>query len=92
MSIGTLEQVWVVAEVFERQAAEVKIGLPVTMTLDYLPGKRMGVEKLIMSTPHLMQRPERSEYAFVLNNDDDLLKPNMFAQVLIHADSSKKQF
>jgi len=39
MSIGKLDQVWVEAEVFERQAPEVSVGLPVTMSLAYLPGK-----------------------------------------------------
>jgi Cu(I)/Ag(I) efflux system membrane fusion protein len=39
MSIGDLSEVWVEAEVFERQAGQVKTGTPVTMTLDYLPGK-----------------------------------------------------
>ena len=38
-SIGALDNVWVEAEVFERQAALVKKGAPVLMTLDYLPGK-----------------------------------------------------
>ncbi|NQZ81334.1 MAG: efflux RND transporter periplasmic adaptor subunit, partial [Colwellia sp.] len=39
MSIGDLSEVWVEAEVFERQAALVKTDTPVTMTLDYIPGK-----------------------------------------------------
>jgi len=39
MSIGTLSQVWMEAEIFERQASLVKIGLPVSMTLEYLPGR-----------------------------------------------------
>ena len=34
-NISTLKQVWVSAEVFERQAAQIKVGDPVTMTLDY---------------------------------------------------------
>ncbi|MEQ9567587.1 MAG: efflux RND transporter periplasmic adaptor subunit, partial [Pseudomonadales bacterium] len=40
LSIGSLDQVWVEAEVFERQAALVDLGLPVSMTLDYLPGRQ----------------------------------------------------
>ena len=40
MSIGALDEVWVEAEVFERQAALVAVRTPVTMTLDYLPGRR----------------------------------------------------
>ena len=40
MSIAHLEEVWVEAEVFERQAGLISKGLPVTMTLDYLPGRQ----------------------------------------------------
>merc|ERR1712137_1073052 len=39
LSIGALDEVWVDAEIFERQSAQVTVGLPVTMTLDFLPGK-----------------------------------------------------
>ncbi len=88
MSIGTLEQIWVVAEVFERQAAEVKVGLPVTMTLDYLPGKEWrGEVDYVYPTLDAKTRTLRVRLRF--DNEDDLLKPNMFAQVVIHADSSK---
>ena len=40
MSIAQLDEVWVEAEVFERQAELIRVGLPVTMTLDYLSGQR----------------------------------------------------
>jgi len=89
MSIGTLEQVWVVAEVFERQAAEVKVGLPVTMTLDYLPGKEWrGEVDYVYPTLDAKTRTVRVRLRF--DNKDSLLKPNMFAQVVIHADSPQK--
>ena len=42
LSIVQLDQVWVEAEVFERDAALIKKGLPVSMTLDYLPGEGLG--------------------------------------------------
>ena len=39
MSVGALDDVWVEAEVFERQAAQVRVGQAVTMRLDYLPAR-----------------------------------------------------
>ena len=40
VSVGTLDDVWVQAEIFESQAPLVEVGLPVTMTLDYLATKQ----------------------------------------------------
>lgn len=89
MSIGTLEQVWVEAEVFERQASQVAVGLPVTMTLDYLPGKEWsGVVDYVYPSLDAKTRTVRVRLRF--DNEDHLLKPEMFAQVVIHAESSEK--
>jgi Cu(I)/Ag(I) efflux system membrane fusion protein len=83
MSIGTLDHVWVEAEVFERQASEVEVGLPVTMTLDFLPGKqwRGSVDYIY---PALDAKTRTLKIRLRFDNDDDELKPNMFAQVIIH--------
>lgn len=89
MSIGTLEQVWVEAEVFERQASEVAVGLSVTMTLDYLPGKEWrGVVDYVYPTLNAKTRTLRVRLRF--ENENDILKPDMFAQVAIHAESSEE--
>lgn len=89
MSIGNLEQVWVEAEVFERQVAGVAVGLPVTMTLDYLPGKEWkGVVDYVYPTLNAKTRTLRVRLRF--DNNDRLLKPAMFAQVVIHLDNSEK--
>ncbi len=89
MSIGKLDQVWVEAEVFERQAADVAPGLPVTMTLDYLPGREWrGVVDYVYPTLNAKTRtlPVRLRFA----NKEGLLKPDMFAQVVIDAKSNDK--
>lgn len=84
MSIGALDQVWVEAEVFERQVPFVKVGIPVTMTLDYLPGEIWrGQVDYIYPTLDATTRTVKVRLKF--NNRDDLLKPNMFAQVTIDA-------
>ncbi|KZN49565.1 hypothetical protein N474_04720 [Pseudoalteromonas luteoviolacea CPMOR-2] len=84
MSIGQLEQVWVEVEVFERDAALVEAGLPVTMRLDYLPGKAwQGDVDYVYPSLDAKSRTLRVRLRF--DNSDLALKPNMFAQVSIHA-------
>ena len=89
MSIGTLKQVWVNAEIFERQASEIKIGLPVDMTLDYLPGKEWkGTVDYIY--PVLNPQSRTVQVRVVLDNPDIALKPNMFVHVSIDTSQIKK--
>ncbi len=83
MSIGALEQIWVEAEVFERQAGQVVKGTPVTMKLDFLPGKAWrGTVDYIYPTLDVKTRAVKIRLRF--ENKNLLLKPNMFAQVKIH--------
>ncbi|GAB1259662.1 efflux RND transporter periplasmic adaptor subunit [Aurantivibrio plasticivorans] len=89
LSIGALDQVWVDAEIFERQAALVKAGDPVTMNLDYLPGKTWsGQVDYIYPTLDSKTRTVRLRLRF--ENPDFALKPNMFAQVAVHSDSAEQ--
>jgi len=88
MSIGGLDEVWVEAEVFERQAALVSTGLPVTMTLDYLPGEEWeGTVDYVYPTLDPKTRTLRVRMRFP--NPEGALKPNMFAAVAIHAGSDE---
>ena len=38
-TVADLSRVWVIADVFEYEAAGVRIGMPATLTLSYLPGR-----------------------------------------------------
>lgn len=88
MSIGKLDQVWVEAEVFERQASEVAVGIPVTMTLAYIPGKNwQGKVDYVYPTLNTKTRTVKVRLRF--DNENEALKPNMFAQVVIHAESEQ---
>lgn len=80
MSIGNLDQVWVEAEVFESQASLVEQGIPVSMTVDYLPGEEwQGQVDYIQPALDAMTRTMKVRLRF--DNQDGILKPNMFAQV-----------
>jgi Cu(I)/Ag(I) efflux system membrane fusion protein len=89
MSIGALDDVWVKAEVFERQAAQVKVGQLVTMTLGFVPGETwQGQVDYVYPTLDAKTRTLTVRLRF--DNTNMLLKPNMFAQVIIHNDSEKQ--
>ncbi|TWX70181.1 efflux RND transporter periplasmic adaptor subunit [Colwellia sp. C1TZA3] len=84
LSIGDLSEVWLEAEVFERQAHQVKTGTPVTMTLDYLPGRTwQGQVDFIYPTLDAKTRTVKVRSHF--SNEEGELKPNMFAQIVIHS-------
>lgn len=87
MSIGSLEQVWVEAEVFERLASKVKLGQLVTMTLDYLPGQTwQGKVDYLYPSLDAKTRTLRARLRF--ENPGKVLRPNMFAQITIHTEES----
>ena len=84
-SIVQLDQVWVEAEVYERDAALIKTGLPVTMKLDYLPAKEwQGVVDYVY--PTLNNQSRTLAVRLIFDNPDNLLKPNMFANLEITAE------
>jgi membrane fusion protein, copper/silver efflux system len=90
LSIGVLDEVWVIAEVFERQVSLVSPGDPVVMTLDYIPGKIWeGVVDFIYPTLDADTRTAQLRLRF--KNPGEELKPNMFAQVTIqHRDEGEQ--
>lgn len=85
LSIGALDEVWVDAEIFERQSNQIKKGLAVTMTLEYLPGKKWQ-GKVDYVYPTLDEKTRTLKARLRFENPDYFLKPNMFAQVTIHSD------
>ena len=89
MSIGDLAEVWVEAEVFERQAAQVKTGTPITMKLDYLPGKEYKVN-VDYIYPTLNPKTRTMKVRIRVDNEKGEFKPDMFAQIIIHTTGDEK--
>jgi len=89
MSIGNLSQVWVVAEVFERQANQIEQGTAVTMSLDYLPGKKWQ-GKIDYVYPILDAKTRTVKVRLRFDNKNGEFKPNMFAQITIHTSSDEE--
>ena len=83
MSIANLDRVWVLAEVFERQADWIQPGQRAEVELDYLPGKRLqGTVDYVY--PELDPKTRTLKVRMRFDNEYDLFRPNMFARVTIH--------
>jgi len=83
MSIAELDKVWVLAEVFEREAAWVRPGQMAMVELDYLPGK-MWHGTVDYVYPELDPKTRTLTVRIRFDNEDEMLRPNMFARVTIH--------
>ncbi len=83
MSIARLDRVWLLAEVFERQAAWVRAGQRAEVVLDYLPGERwQGSVDYVYPELDLKTRTLKVRLRF--DNEAEILRPNMFARVTIY--------
>ena len=89
MSVARLDKVWVLAEVFERQAAWVKPGQEATVVLDYVPGKTwQGVVDYVY--PELDAKTRTLNVRLRFDNESEALRPNMFARVTIRTEGFGK--
>lgn len=82
MSLGDLSSIWVLAEVFERQAHWVKVGQDAEVTLSYLPGQ-VWQGKVEYIYPSLDPKTRTLKVRLRFENPDEGLKPNMYASVRI---------
>ena len=87
MSIAELDKVWVLAEVFEREAAWVRPGQMAMVELDYLPGK-MWHGTVDYVYPELDPKTRTLKVRIRFDNEDEMLRPNMFARVTIHGEDT----
>ena len=87
MSIAELDKVWVLAEVFEREAAWVRPGQMAMVELDYLPGK-MWHGTVDYVYPELDPKTRTLTVRIRFDNEDEMLRPNMFARVTIHGEDT----
>ncbi|MED5503903.1 MAG: efflux RND transporter periplasmic adaptor subunit [Pseudomonadota bacterium] len=82
ISAGPLDNVWVDAEVFERQAHWMKAGSQATMTLDAIPGNGwQGVVDYVY--PILDPKTRTLRVRLKFPNPNGELKPNMFANIAL---------
>lgn len=83
MTLADLSTVWLLAEVFERQAEWVEDGQPAEVSLSYIPGKiwEGNVEYIY---PTLDAKTRTLKVRLLFDNPGERLKPNMYANVKIY--------
>ncbi len=88
VAIGQLDSIWVIAEVFERQAGWLAPGQKVTMSVASYPGEVWhGTVEYIY--PELDAMTRTSQVRIRFDNADERLKPNMYAQLRIEAGNAE---
>ncbi len=84
LTLADLSSVWLLADVFERQADWVKVGQSAEVRLPYRPGEvREGQVEFIY--PNLDPKTRTLRVRLRFDNEDEALKPDMYAQVQIFA-------
>ena len=87
LRIADLSEVWVIAEVAEQDLGLVREGAAAVLTLRAMPGKPIQ-GKVDFVYPELNAATRTGRIRIVLANPDLLLKPEMFADVVIDAGSA----
>jgi Cu(I)/Ag(I) efflux system membrane fusion protein len=82
MSLGDLSSVWLLAEVFEKQAQWVRVGQDAEVRLSYVPG-HVWQGKVEYIYPSLDPKTRTLKVRLRFENPDEGLKPNMYANVRI---------
>ncbi|WP_394846807.1 FixH family protein [Pendulispora brunnea] len=87
--IAAIDKVWIEADVYEADLANVRVGQPATVTLDYLPGRSYQA-KVGYVYPYLESKARTGRVRVVLTNRDLELRPGMYASVSLGADVGKR--
>lgn len=89
INLVDLSSVWLMAEVFERQADWVKVGQRADAYLPYMPDKSWE-GKVEYVYPSLDPKTRSLKVRLRFDNPDEQLKPNMYANVNIFAKPRRK--
>uniref|UniRef100_UPI002FC8F950 efflux RND transporter periplasmic adaptor subunit n=1 Tax=Aromatoleum sp. TaxID=2307007 RepID=UPI002FC8F950 len=86
--IADLSKVWVIADIFERDLARVRVGQPAGVTLDAFPDRHFDA-KVAFVYPTLNVETRSTQIRLELDNRDGVLRPGMFAHVELSPPSAK---
>ncbi len=88
-TITDLSTVWVNADIYENELANVRLGQRATIALSYFPGQRFS-GKVTWIAPVLEEKTRTTKVRLEFANRDFKLKPEMYANVEIEVDGGKK--
>jgi len=84
LEVADLATIWVDADIYQYELPWIKVGQPVTMTLDYLPGETFP-GKIDYLYPYLNEASRTARVRLRFPNPGLRLKPEMFARVKIES-------
>lgn len=87
--IAGLDSVWVEAELYESELSRVEVGQTARVTLPYLPG-RSFTGRVAFIYPYLDGARRTGRVRVELANPDLVLKPDMFAHVVLESDLGER--
>lgn len=88
-TVADLSTVWVVADVFEYEAAGVRLGQAATLKLDYLPG-RVFRGRVSYILPQVDPATRTLKVRIQFDNPDFALKPDMYGQVELQTGGARR--
>ena len=88
-TITDLSTVWVNADIYEFELANVRLGQRATIALSYFPGQTFS-GKVTWIAPVLEEKTRTTKVRLEFANRDFKLKPEMYANVEIEVDGGKK--
>lgn len=83
--VADLSMVWVQAKVYEYELPHIELGKPVTVTVAALPGRQFS-GKVVFIQPTVEEATRTIQVRVELPNPEGLLKPGMFADIVITHD------
>lgn len=89
MSISNLDQIWINADIFQRDASLVKKGQTAEIKVQGYPG-RVWEGTIDYVYPVLNPRSRTLRVRFVVDNEDSALKPNMFAEINVSGETTQE--
>lgn len=84
LTLADLSSVWLLVDVFERQAEWVRVGMPAEVEVPYLPGE-VWEGKVEFIYPRIDPKTRTLRVRVRFDNPEEVLKPDMYAQVRIYA-------
>lgn len=87
--IADISRVWVLADIYESDIPFVKIGQRARITVTPLPGKNL-TGKITYIYPYLSPQTRSVKVRIELENPDEKLKPEMYADVQIEVNLGKR--
>src|SRR5262249_14590233 len=89
ITIADLSRLWVLADLYENQHSQVRLGDVAEVRLTYAPGRVMH-GKIALISPVLDPATRTSKVRIELDNPALALRPDMFAEVRIAADAGDR--